>query len=180
MTEKKYCIFHVPNHIDENAKSGSHVRPRKMLEAFERIVQLQPYFVSPVFFTLITFKSEQFKTYGIYFFSIFPLNFTFSCFFSHVEYNKMSKKNPVIQILYQLEKWIYKKADRIIFTMPGGQEYIRDRGWDRIINLDKVYHLNNGVDIEEFEHNKMIYKLEAFFQIVMQKKRQKDLGKMYR
>lgn len=34
---KKYCIFHVPNHIDENAKSGSHVRPRKMLEAFERI-----------------------------------------------------------------------------------------------------------------------------------------------
>lgn len=37
MTEKKYCIFHVPNHIDENAKSGSHVRPRKMLEAFERI-----------------------------------------------------------------------------------------------------------------------------------------------
>ena len=79
---------------------------------------------------------------------------------SIVEYNKMSKKNPVIQILYQLEKWIYKKADRIIFTMPGGKEYIRDRGWDRIINLDKVYHLNNGVDIEEFEHNKMIYKLE--------------------
>ena len=69
---------------------------------------------------------------------------------SIVEYNGMSKKNPVIQILYQLEKWIYKKADQLIFTMEGGKDYIRDKGWDRVIDLDKVNHVNNGVDLEEF------------------------------
>lgn len=37
MKENKYCIFHVPNHIDRDAKSGSHVRPRKMIEAFQEI-----------------------------------------------------------------------------------------------------------------------------------------------
>lgn len=37
MKEEKYCIFHVPNHIDIDAKSGSHVRPRRMVEAFQSI-----------------------------------------------------------------------------------------------------------------------------------------------
>ena len=73
---------------------------------------------------------------------------------SIVEYKRMSRKNPVIQVLYQLEKWIYKKADRLIFTMPGGKEYIKDKGWDKAIDLRKVHHINNGVDLEEFEYNK--------------------------
>lgn len=34
MGNNKSCIFHVPNHIDINAKSGSHIRPIKMIEAF--------------------------------------------------------------------------------------------------------------------------------------------------
>lgn len=76
---------------------------------------------------------------------------------SIVEYNGMSRKNPIIQILYQLEKWIYKKADQLIFTMEGGKEYIKDKGWDNIINLDKVNHVNNGVDLDEFENNKKVY-----------------------
>lgn len=76
---------------------------------------------------------------------------------SIVEYNGMSKKNPIIQVLYQLEKWIYKKADRLIFTMPGGKDYIRDKKWDKVVDLEKVFHVNNGVDLEEFEANKAQY-----------------------
>lgn len=34
---KKYMIFHVPNHIDPSRKSGSHIRPTRMKEAFEKI-----------------------------------------------------------------------------------------------------------------------------------------------
>ena len=34
---KKYCIFHVPNYIDQSGKSGSQVRPRKMIQAFKNI-----------------------------------------------------------------------------------------------------------------------------------------------
>ncbi len=37
MMNKRNCIFHVPNYIDCAAKSGSHVRPMKMLRAFEEI-----------------------------------------------------------------------------------------------------------------------------------------------
>lgn len=79
---------------------------------------------------------------------------------SIVEYNGMSRKNPIIQILYQLEKWIYKKADQLIFTMEGGKEYIKDKGWDKKINLDKVNHVNNGVDLEEFEYNCKRYQID--------------------
>lgn len=34
MKQNKRCIFHIPNHIDSNAKSGSGKRPIKMIEAF--------------------------------------------------------------------------------------------------------------------------------------------------
>ena len=78
---------------------------------------------------------------------------------SIVEYNKISRKNPIIQILYQLEKWIYKKADQLIFTMEGGKEYIRDKGWDKVVDLKKVNHVNNGVDLEEFEENYKKYQI---------------------
>ena len=79
---------------------------------------------------------------------------------SIVEYNKISRKNPIIQILYQLEKWIYKKADQLIFTMEGGKEYICDKGWDKVVDLNKVNHVNNGVDLEEFEENYEKYQIE--------------------
>lgn len=34
---KKRCIFHMPNPIYEDGKSGSSIRPKKMLEAFKKI-----------------------------------------------------------------------------------------------------------------------------------------------
>ena len=37
MIAEKWCIFHVPNYIDPDAKSGSHVRPPKMIDAFKSI-----------------------------------------------------------------------------------------------------------------------------------------------
>ena len=78
---------------------------------------------------------------------------------SIVEYSDISRKNPVIKALYRMEKWIYKHADRLIFTMEGGAQYIKDKGWDKEIGLDKVYHINNGIDLEEFKRNKEEFKL---------------------
>lgn len=92
---------------------------------------------------------------------------------SVVVYNIMSKWNPIIWVLYRLEKWMYMKADRIIFTMKGGRDYIKEKGWDKDIVLKKVFHVNNGVDVEEFEYNKEHYTLdnellddEDFFKIL--------------
>lgn len=83
---------------------------------------------------------------------------------SFVAYNIIKRNNPLLKLLYAGEKWIYKKADKLIFTMEGGSEYIIDKKWDKEhggpIDLNKVHHINNGVDLEWFEYNKNHYVLE--------------------
>lgn len=79
---------------------------------------------------------------------------------SIVVYNHMSRHNPVIVALYALEKWLYKNAARLIFTMPGGKDYICDKHWDNKIDLSKIYNVNNGVDAKVYEYNKQNYSIE--------------------
>lgn len=66
---------------------------------------------------------------------------------SIVEYQNISEKNPVIQVLYKLEKYLYKNADALVFTMPGGKDYIKDKHWEDEVDLGKIYYINNGVDL---------------------------------
>lgn len=79
---------------------------------------------------------------------------------SVVEYYKISRKNPIIRILYQMEKWLYKNADELIFTMAGGKQYIKEKGWTRGINPKKIHHINNGVDLEEFAYNREYFRIQ--------------------
>ena len=80
---------------------------------------------------------------------------------SIVEYSeKWTDKNLLIRILYKGERWIYKKADALIFTMPGGAQYIKDKGWNEKINLEKIFNINNGVDVEEFNRNIEEYQIQ--------------------
>ena len=71
--------------------------------------------------------------------------------------NKLTKSNAIVKLLYQGERWIYKKADKLIFTVEGGADYIKDQGWDKEnkgpIDISKVHHINNGVDIKAFDNN---------------------------
>ncbi|MDO4261022.1 MAG: glycosyltransferase family 4 protein [Eubacteriales bacterium] len=64
-----------------------------------------------------------------------------------VEYGAMKEGQLVTRALYALEHWIYRKADAVIFTMFGGKEYIQDMGWEKDVDLDKIYYINNGVDL---------------------------------
>ena len=73
---------------------------------------------------------------------------------SIIEYGIAGKSNPIVLFLRRLEKWAYKKADRIIFTMEGGYDYIMERRWERQIPRSKVFHINNGVDLDVFEENR--------------------------
>lgn len=68
---------------------------------------------------------------------------------SIVEYKGFSNHNPIISALYSLEKRIYKHADALVFTMEGGKDYLIDKKWSKKINLDKVFNINNGIDIVE-------------------------------
>lgn len=74
---------------------------------------------------------------------------------SLIAYNFISKKNPLARILYRYEKKLYTKADAVTFTMEGGKDYIIQQGWDKEhggpIELSKIHHINNGVDLEVFD-----------------------------
>lgn len=69
------------------------------------------------------------------------------------------KNHPFMRIAYSIEHWIYAKAKAIIFTMEGGKDYIIEKKWDKAnggsINLNKVYYVNNGIDINQFEADKI-------------------------
>lgn len=76
---------------------------------------------------------------------------------SIIEFGSLKRSSLIAKILYQGEKWIYKKADRLIFTVEGGADYIKDQGWDKgnrgPIDISKVHHINNGIDIYAFDDN---------------------------
>lgn len=72
---------------------------------------------------------------------------------SLVAYGMLPRNNPITKALYVGEKWIYKKAHRLIMTWPGGWDYICERGWDKAIPHKKVTHIDNGVDLAAFLEN---------------------------
>lgn len=79
---------------------------------------------------------------------------------SIVAYGVAGKNNPAVIILRWLEKWIYKKADAVIFTMENAYAYIREQGWEKQIPESKVFYVNNGVDLPVFESNREKYRVE--------------------
>lgn len=85
------------------------------------------------------------KKYGIAFVTevrdLWPL--------SIVEYMGISDKNPVIKYLYGQEKRMYKNSDAIIFSMQGGRDYIVEKNWQKSVDLNKIFYINNGIDVEK-------------------------------
>lgn len=76
---------------------------------------------------------------------------------SIVAYNYASRRNPIIQLLYLLEKRMYTKADAIVFSMEGGREYIVNKKWDQAnkgpIDLSKVHWVSNGLNLMLFNES---------------------------
>lgn len=66
-----------------------------------------------------------------------------------IRMGRIKEESIVAKALYQLEKSIYKKADHLIFTMPGGEKYLKDRK----LKYKNVSYINNGVDIKQFNYN---------------------------
>ena len=79
---------------------------------------------------------------------------------SIVAYGIAGPHNPAVLALRRLEKWIYKKADALVFTMEGAYDYIVEQGWDKEIPRAKVHYINNGLDLEQFDHNKEHFRAE--------------------
>ena len=77
------------------------------------------------------------------------------------EYDIIKTGGAIAKAMYVLERKNYEGADAIVFSMEGGADYIRDKGWDvgsgGKIDLSKVHHINNGIDLEAFKHNAATY-----------------------
>lgn len=82
---------------------------------------------------------------------------------SFVAYGLIKANNPILKPMYLFERHLYKIADKIIFTMEGGKDYIIEKGWDKEhggpVDIDKVKHINNGVDLEAFYYNRENYQI---------------------
>ena len=72
-----------------------------------------------------------------------------------IDMGRLRENSIAAKVLYGLERFIYTKADKLIFTMPGGKDYVASLGLD----TSKVAYINNGVDLEEFHQNKVTHVL---------------------
>ncbi|MEA3370710.1 MAG: glycosyltransferase family 4 protein [Campylobacterota bacterium] len=59
----------------------------------------------------------------------------------------ISKWHPFILLLARLEKFLYKKADKIITTLPKAHLYIESLG----VNKEKIEWVSNGTDINSLK-----------------------------
>lgn len=67
---------------------------------------------------------------------------------------RIGKYRLLINLLYKFEKYLYKNADAIVFTMEGGKDYI-DEHCPIDVNQEKVFYINNGVDLSEYQFNQL-------------------------
>ena len=72
-----------------------------------------------------------------------------------VKLGKLSEKSLLAKFMYKLERYIYTKADSLIFTMEGGEKYIDDKGWTPQVGINKVNHINNGTDLEAYNRRRL-------------------------
>lgn len=79
---------------------------------------------------------------------------------SIVAYGIAGPRNPAVLALRRLEKWIYEKADDVVFTCEGGYDYIVEQGWEGRIPRAKVHYINNGVDLAAFDENRARYTVQ--------------------
>ena len=96
---------------------------------------------------------------------------------SFLAFDLVSKNNPILKLSYLIEKWMYAKADKIIFSMEGGIDYLKQKRWlisqGGKIDDNKIHYINNGVDLKDFNYNKINCKLndidlqnDDFFKVV--------------
>ena len=77
---------------------------------------------------------------------------------SFVRFGLMKANNPIVKFFYLIERKMYEHGDKVIFTMQGAIDYLRERGWlietgGKILSNNIVY-INNGVNLMTFEHDR--------------------------
>lgn len=78
-----------------------------------------------------------------------------------VTFGLIKANNPLLKVAYQVEKQYYYHADEIVFTFEGGIDYLKRRGWTKEtggkIDLNHVHYINNGINLAQFDKDKLAY-----------------------
>lgn len=73
----------------------------------------------------------------------------------------VGRNNPAMKIAYAIEKQYYYSADEIVFTFLGAFDYLKRQRWMKEqggkINPSHLHYINNGIDLEEFDKNKLTF-----------------------
>lgn len=81
---------------------------------------------------------------------------------SFVRFGLVKESNPLMKIAHAIEKKYYYTADEIIFTLCGAIDYLKQLGWTKEqggkIDTNRIHYINNGIDLDEFDHNKHAYR----------------------
>ncbi|GAG02217.1 unnamed protein product, partial [marine sediment metagenome] len=79
-----------------------------------------------------------------------------------VDMGELSERNPINKLLRALEKFLYRRAERIITLLPRAGEYIAARG----IGKEKIVWIPNGVDLSRFDRVAMPEASHEGFQVM--------------
>lgn len=78
-----------------------------------------------------------------------------------VTFGLVKPNNPALKLFYWIEKQLYYRADEMVFTFKGIYDYLSRKGWTiekgGKIDVKKVHYINNGIDIDEFDRNKVAF-----------------------
>lgn len=78
-----------------------------------------------------------------------------------VTFGLVKANNPAMKVAHAIEKRYYYAADEIIFTFLGAFDYLKRQGWIKEqggkIDPAHLHYINNGIDLEEFDKNKVAY-----------------------
>ena len=81
-----------------------------------------------------------------------------------VDFGLVSAKNPIMKFFFWRAKKTYVESDAIVFSMEGCVEYMKDKKWGKEqggpVDLSKMYYINNGVDLHDFDTWVNEYKIE--------------------
>lgn len=61
-----------------------------------------------------------------------------------IDFGAISEWHPLAIMFGLIERFVYKKAERIIVTLPGAHQYITSLGIPR----EKIYYIPNGINLE--------------------------------
>ena len=79
-----------------------------------------------------------------------------------IDMGELSARHPIVKVLQALERFLYRRTERIITLLPLAHEYITARGVPR----DKVVWIPNGVDLSRFDSAAMPKVSHEGFQVM--------------